>query len=153
MSLRFCLIPSHDVQVRGYGTNAENPHISNRYQKLNQLYDQLEGGHRARMFSLPHVQVPGFCGTPVTIPRSRYRLEVFKAGFVDVSPPGARPLAERAELLKAYRARWECLRWTDVVRLPPIVPRIYSFAGDTLAYISSSNPFALRLCGWVLRWS
>jgi hypothetical protein len=53
-----------------------------------------------------------------------------------VSVRGSRPLARRADLLKAYRARWECLRWTEVTRLPPMVLWIYHFAGDVLAYIS-----------------
>lgn len=52
-----------------------------------------------------------------------------------MSSPGSRSIAERAELLKAYRARWESLRWTEVTSLPPRTLWIHHFAGDVLAYI------------------
>ena len=72
--------------------------------------------------------------------RSAHRLEVYRAGLVDVSRPGSRLLAERAELLNAYRARWESLRWTKVTRLPPSFLWIYHFAGNVLVYTRIHKP-------------
>lgn len=68
-----------------------------------------------------------------------HRLEVHRAGMVEAPLAGLTPLAERSVILKAYRARCECLRWTQVTRLRPHVIRCPQFVGTTLVYVGVQN--------------
>jgi hypothetical protein len=62
------------------------------------------------------------------------------AGMVEPSLSGSCSLEERSELLKAYRARWESLRWTQVTRLRSNGARCPQFAGKTLVYTDIERP-------------
>lgn len=61
-----------------------------------------------------------------------------------MSLPGSHSLAQRVELLKTYRARWENLRWTEVTRLPPRFLWDYHFAGNVLAHVQTHSTSAIR---------
>lgn len=71
---------------------------------------------------------------------SMHRLEVHRAGMVEVSMAGSTPLAERSELLKAYRARWESLRWTRVAFLRSNGMPCPQFVGTTLVRVDFQRP-------------
>ncbi|KAF9643423.1 hypothetical protein BDM02DRAFT_1472159 [Thelephora ganbajun] len=94
------------------------------------IFDLLPGQDLQLISKVPRLRV-----TLAIARTSTHRLEAHRAGFVDASQPGSRPLAERIELLKAYRARWESLRWAKVICLPPRFLWIYHFAGNVLAYV------------------
>jgi hypothetical protein len=60
--------------------------------------------------------------------------------MVEAPLAGSIPLEERSEILKAYRARWDNLRWTQVTRLWSIGARCPQFAGKTLVYADIRRP-------------
>lgn len=60
--------------------------------------------------------------------------------MAEPSPSGSLTLVERSELLKAYRARWESLRWKQVIRLRSSGARCPQFAGKTLVYADARRP-------------
>ena len=91
-----------------------------------------------------HLQVPRLRVMLAVARRSAHRLEVHRAGLVDVSRPGSRPLVQLVELLKAYRARWESLRWTEVTHFPPRPLWIYHFAGNVLVHIHEQRALAIK---------
>jgi hypothetical protein len=98
----------------------------------------------AHVFIPRHLQVPRLRSILAIARRSAHRLEVYRAGFVDVSLPGSRSLTERVELLKEYRARWESLCWTAATCLPPRVLWLYHFARNVLAYTHANRASAVR---------
>ena len=63
-----------------------------------------------------------------------HRLEVHRAGMIEAPLAVSTPLVARSKLLKAYRARWESLRWTQVTHLRSHAMRCPQFAGTTLVY-------------------
>lgn len=66
--------------------------------------------------------------------------------MVEAPLAGSIPLAERSDLLKAYRARWESLRWTQVTRLQSNAGRVRRphFVGTTLVYAGGLRAFVLK---------
>lgn len=95
----------------------------------------LSSRHFTYSFASSHLQVPRLRVLLEIARRSAHRLAVHRAGLVGASRPGSHPLAQRAELLKTYRARWETLRWAGMTRLIPRPLWIYHFAGNVLVHI------------------
>jgi hypothetical protein len=69
-----------------------------------------------------------------------HRLEVHRAGMIEAPLAGSRSLEERSELLKAFRARWERLHWTQATHLPSTVMGCPQLAGTTLVYAGIQGP-------------
>ena len=89
---------------------------------------------------LSHLQVPRLRVILEISRSSMHRLQVHRAGMVELSMAGSIPLAERSELLKAYRARWESLRWTKVTCLRSNNEPCPQFIGTTLVRAEIERP-------------
>ena len=114
--------------------------ISSWYQKLD---SKLASSPKVSL-AYSSQQVPRLRIILAIARRSAHRLEVYRAGFVEVSRPGSRPLAQRAKLLKAYRSRWESLRWTGVTHLPPRFMWICHRVGNELAYTHAHDATVIK---------
>ena len=82
------------------------------------------------------IQVPKLRNILAIARRSAYRLEVYRAGWVDTSPPGSLSSLKGEELLRAYRARWENLHWARVTRFPRKPMRVQHLTENMLAYLT-----------------